>query len=422
MTIKFTTIIKYCVFLFFIIAVSLTKLLTNTPFDNIRTLSIILMIIMGIAIFFYLLSDKDKYYRYVNVLMIYSVLFFLIEWMYTNSKYHVGFNDFFFSNERFLFMCFAGAILLLLRKSVLNLEQLFAIISVFMLISYGIRIIISVYYGMTGTVIFNSIATENAMEGWIRNGVLRVNQPAFYMLIIPIDLWLVFYGSKKSFRYLGIITFLTVLFFVTSILQSRAAMINTIIISVLFFVLRKQTSLSKLLAIFLIFVMIMMLYINGNIDSLLNSFSVANSSTGYSSEFRLICLDYYYSWWQENPFWGIGGLSEEQLVLNLPKGHIADIGYLANVFRFGFFAIILFVLIFARWVYIAWMTHRYKSKYFVLSICILISYLMYMINIDCFYGTAKYAVPVSIAVMEWICYEVKQQIKMESPLEKRETL
>lgn len=54
------------------------------------------------------------------------------------------------------------------------------------MLSMLIRTSISLVQKFTGIVLFPTLAMEYATEGWIRNGWLRVNPPAFSVIIIPI--------------------------------------------------------------------------------------------------------------------------------------------------------------------------------------------------------------------------------------------
>lgn len=74
------------------------------------------------------------------------------------------------------------------------------------MLSMLIRTSISLVQKFTGIVLFPTLAMEYAAEGWIRNGWLRVNPPAFSVIIIPILMYLCFEEKvkKKKEKYIFI--------------------------------------------------------------------------------------------------------------------------------------------------------------------------------------------------------------------------
>lgn len=407
MKVRITTVIRYLLFIYMFFSVGLSKIFTNSFLSDKRVVTHFTFMIAILMFVLYLMLNKKSGTKYTKFLNSFVISFLIFEWFYTYYRYHVSFSDFFFSNERFIYLVLACCVLHLLCKGSLTVEQLFVWVCRFSLVSYGIRFIISVYYSAKGVVLFPTLATEFASENWIRNDVLRVNPPAFYMLIIPICLWL-FFNSKKR-KFIAIVTGGVTCVYFLAIWQSRAAIVYSAIVFMLIVLIKRQTATRKVLLILLLLAVLGTMYVSGAFDGLLASFSVTNQAMGHSTRFRLIALDYYYLWWKQNPILGIGGLSEEMLVKDLLKGHISDIGFIANIFRFGIWGAVLFFSIIGRWFFVIKKLSKRKDDNTIFAIGIAISYILYSINIDWFYGSSKYAIPIAIAVMEYYYHEIRYE-------------
>ena len=120
-------------------------------------------------------NKRRHYYqaaRHAFVMSVLVIIITVIEITYTKYKYSF-YSLYDWSRSLLyclLYVCLSPAIVYMLERKAISLKRLINIIILCTVMSYLIRMFIQFYWTMTGRIIFEDIAYENATTGWIRNG------------------------------------------------------------------------------------------------------------------------------------------------------------------------------------------------------------------------------------------------------------
>ena len=284
------------------------------------------------------------------------------------------------------------------------------------ILSIIIRTIISVTQKFTGVIIFSEIATEYAAEGWIRNGWLRVNPPAFSVIIIPILMYLYFESDeKKRKKYLIYVAY--VIFYSIVINGARSVTIYQII-ELIFIILYKRKSTKKKMFLFACIATSCICFINSSGgNNFINSFLIggdAGSTTG-----RVEALAYYTSMIRQHFWTGTGFLSFAERQFTGKVGYIVatlgDIGILYSFVQVGVTIIVFYLLYIVRSIYVGQkIKNRDKdSNLYLLVYGNMLAVILTIINIDMFFGIYLLAVPFCIAIVEYASKQVPYNNSMK---------
>ena len=291
-------------------------------------------------------------------------------------------------------------IALLLINSDLKLKQLLQWIVICSMVSYGIRIFISWYFGKTGTVGLPSIALEGAAANWIRNGVLRINPPVFVSLLLPGIAYL-FLESKENWkRVLYLLSGIIIFYFTYKIHQARSIMVYQVLtLVVIWLASRKKITWKEGVVLAVLAVLVMR---TEKFQEFVYSLSLKNTGEDATTACRVNALQYFGNEYLKAPVLGLGYLDGES-GLAAGGGHIADIGLLQTVFTMGLPGMLYVVLFLIRSGENVLLTllKRIDRNLLVLTIGIVCSFWMHNINMDTFGGYLANTVPVFLGLMEY---------------------
>lgn len=220
---------------------------------------------------------------------------------------------------------------LLVMNGDLDLKQFFKWIVICSMISYGVRILISWYFGKHGSIIFPSITLGDQPEKWIRNGVLRLNPPVFACVLLPITAYL-FSEEKTAWKkWLYIVAAVIPVYFTFKIHQSRAVMVYQVLTLAVLWLSREKTTWKDWTLFAILAVLVLR---TQKFQDFLFSFSLKNTNELATTGVRINAVKYFASESLRSGIFGLGYL--DGAVATAPGGgHITDIGLLQTVYTLG---------------------------------------------------------------------------------------
>lgn len=404
---------KFIIIFLVLINLSLTKLLPNSFLIlNHYWVSILCILLCMLLCFLYMHIGiiKQGTSSFIRYFLLYMFFMLAIESVYTVYKYNYSLYDCWTSLARFCFVFFAYPIYCLLINKKWTLDKFIKVIVWCTFFSYLVRIGISYIEGVKGIIIYPSIALECAPVNFYRNGVLRINPPCFGIIFIPLAMYLFYAVNNKIEKLTYLLMIIMAVYYSYTIHAARSALIYNLICIVIMLLVKKRNSGKQLIFVICAFIAVWIICQTSIPDKFIRiiaSFSV-NSDEAYSTLARLNAKDYFYNWFKQNILFGIGALKETDLIVPGHYGNIADIGFLGNIFRFGLFGMILYILLFFRYIivtlkfYITYKNNIKYTNYLILLVGITVSNILFSLNIDCFYEIFAFSVPFSIAIVEYI--------------------
>lgn len=410
MKIKIKMLPVYAIIFFMILGVGLLK-----PFTGSLSWGMTDNIIMETGIFsivlcaIYLIRYRPK----CDMIYAYLLLTLIILIVGVHTSVMAGKNVYSYDVRmpvyKYSYIFLAFPIYQLLSSRIWKFEKFLNLIVNVTILSIIIRTIISVTQKFTGVIIFSEIATEYAAEGWIRNGWLRVNPPAFSVIIIPILMYLYFESDeKKRKKYLIYVAY--VIFYSIVINGARSVTIYQII-ELIFIILYKRKSAKKQMFLFACIATSCICFINSSVgNNFINSFLIggdAGSTTG-----RVEALAYYTSMIRQHFWTGTGFLSFAERQFTGKVGYIVatlgDIGILYSFVQVGVTIIVFYLLYIVRSIYVGQkIKNRDKdSNLYLLVYGNMLAVILTIINIDMFFGIYLLAVPFCIAIVEYASKQV----------------
>lgn len=410
MKIKIKMLPVYAIIFFMILGVGLLK-----PFTGSLSFGKTDYIIMETGIFsiilcsIYLIRYRPKWDMIYAYLLI--ALIVLIVGVHTSVR--AGKNVFSYDVRmpvyKYSYIFLAFPIYQLLSREIWEFKRFLNLIVNVTILSILIRTIISVIQKFTGVIIFSEIATEYAAAGWIRNGWLRVNPPAFSVIIIPILMYL-YYESKEEKRKKYLIYAAYVIAYSMIIHGARSVTIYQII-ELVFMVLYKRKGTKKQMLLFACIATSCICFINSSVgNNFINSFSTggdAGSTTG-----RVEALAYYTSMIRQHFWTGTGFLSFAERQFTGKAGYIVatlgDIGILYSFVQVGVTIIVFYLLYIVRSLYVGQKIKKRDkdSNLYLLVYGNMLAVILTIINIDMFFGIYLLAVPFCIAIVEYASKQV----------------
>lgn len=408
--IKIKMLPVYAIIFFMILGVGLLKPFTGSlPFGNTDYIIMETCIFSIILCSIYLIRYRPKWDMIYAYLLI--ALIVLIVGVHTSVR--AGKNVFSYDVRmpvyKYSYIFLAFPIYQLLSREIWEFKRFLNLIVNVTILSILIRTIISAIQKFTGVIIFSEIATEYAAAGWIRNGWLRVNPPAFSVIIIPILMYL-YYESKKEKRKKYLIYAAYVIAYSMIIHGARSVTIYQII-ELVFIVLYKRKGTKKQMLLFACIATSCICFINSSVgNNFINSFSTggdAGSTTG-----RVEALAYYTSIIRQHFWTGTGFLSFAERQFTGKAGYIVatlgDIGILYSFVQVGVTIIVFYLLYIVRSLYVGQKIKKRDkdSNLYLLVYGNMLAVILTIINIDMFFGIYLLAVPFCIAIVEYASKQV----------------
>lgn len=416
MKIKIKMLPVYAIIFFMILGVGLLK-----PFTGSLSFGKTDYIIMETGIFsiilcsIYLIRYRPKW----DMIYVYLLIALIVLIVGVHTSVRAGKNVFSYDVRipvfKYCYIFLAFPIYQLLSREIWEFKRFLNLIVNITILSILIRTIISIIQKFTGVIIFSEIATEYAAAGWIRNGWLRVNPPAFSVIIIPILMYL-YYESKEEKRKKYLIYAVYVIAYSIAINGARSVTIYQIT-EALFIVWYKRKSTKKQMLLFACIATSCICFINSSVgNNFINSFLVgenAGSTTG-----RIEALAYYTSLIRQHFWTGTGFLSFAERKFTGKVGYIVatldDIGILYSFVQVGVTIIVFYLLYIVRSIYVGQkIKNRDKdSNLYLLVYGNMLAVILTIINIDMFFGIYLLAVPFCIAIVEYANKQVRYMCEL----------
>ena len=409
MKIKKSDLTIFAIYFLALLNYSIFKVL---PLGNLNSVTSVMVASTFLIVCLYFTSKKNN--RYLSNLCIGIIAVFVLEAVYSSVRYGYSITDTIKNSlfDRLLFVLLCIPIEEQIQKKRITIDKLIQFLILWGIVAYGIRFFISSVYNFTGQYVFQDIAKEYAMDHWVRAGNLRVNPPYIAVLAVPIGFyyWKTNEHSRKK-RILGLSFIVISVIFTFAVHIARSLMIYQIVTLAMMYIFQKQRSKSKIIAVIVVVVAVVIAVNTTTVENFIESFTFTGSE-GRSTSIRLEALASYLAGWSKNWLFGIGPMEYDHLhsvyrILNGRSASITDIGFLGFACKYGIFGCLIGIAIISRFISTAIKTIRKNSKYRALAIGITTSYLLFEINIDSFtIGIITFALPISIAIMETIRFEV----------------
>lgn len=301
-----------------------------------------------------------------------------------------------FYSVPYFYAVLAIPISLLLLNGDLDLKQLLKWIVWCSMISYGIRILISWYFGKTGIIIFRSVTLVDEPEKWIRKGTLRLDPPMFASMLLPITAYLFLEEKAVWKKILYVIAMLVPLYFTFKIHQSRAVMVYQVMTLIILWFSRKKITWKDWAVLLVLAVMV---FRTQKFQEFLFSFSLQNTSEMATTGVRINALKYFVAESLKSGVFGLGYL--DGAAATAPGGgHITDIGLLQTAYTLGLPGLIYMLLNLANNMNCIFDKIRMKAKnnLMMLQIAAIASFWMFNLSMDEFGGYLAAGTMVYLAV------------------------
>ena len=403
--VRYSSIIKFNIFLLLTMQLGYTKLLGNVfpIFSTSYIPNPLVMFYLAIGCITILLSlfYSEMGSRMISIEFLIMLIVVTIGLINTSEKYSVDFIFIAASALNYLYFFLALPVYKILRLERIEFRKFLKILTFLCAGSYVIRGAISLYYVATGVDILPAIALEGAAVGWIRNGVLRINPPCLGLIYLPITFYLYSTAEKLKQRVLYVGMIVLGVWYMTYITQARSMMIYQICILILLLMLKnKPNSRKGIIGTALLICVVVYLINSPAAEKLIASFSASNTETGASTVARFNAISYFGMQFLQKPLSGIGLLLGRDTRTPI-GGDISDIGLLRSVYMLGVGMALLYLVIFIRGVYVAYKARKVDFNISLLVLGMTLLIILTNINIDSFWDIFAFAMPFYISIVEY---------------------
>lgn len=354
-----------------------------------------------VIMFTYLIrkKEKNKYIQFEVIIVLIAILLGVIRSLISGEiELFEGIKN----ANSYLYIVLALPIYDLLKRK-WNLRELLKFLLFFTMGMFIIKAYISYYYGLTGTILWPAIGQENAVSSyvWTRNDVMRVNPACFGSLAIPISYYLMQTTKKLKNRILYLACIVGVIVYTLQIHQARSVLIYELLTIVLLIMMPKINSKAGLFRLALLVVGVIAFINSSYFSNLIGSFA-PGTQTGESALSRFSSFFYFGGKFLNNPLFGTGTLTVNNMYAIGISGHISDIGFLTSVFQYGLLIIVFLVNLFKRGYTLSVRLRKENSPLFLLIFGMTASVMLTGINIDCFSSLYAFSLPFYIAICEYV--------------------
>lgn len=410
MQVRITSIAKWIVYITMITSLSLLKPLGEIfslpafSFDYaIRWINIALIIFSVILVMYKMRMGIVTGYIWgmVGLIVTVFILRLTIDFMKGRNVYK-EIN----AHSQYLYPILAITIYALLEKKEIKLRKLIDMIIVLTMMSYALRAGISFIYSWTGRKVLSSIALESAAEDWIRDGVLRINPPCFSIIMVPLCMYQIEKetGRMKKIYYLAALA--STILYSAYIHRSRSMTIYQVLEFLFIIYIKKRNTIGNVLMFMLGCLGVSILVGSGAMDQLVDMFSVNNRLYSFSNSIRYLMYPYYFKMFLDHFWLGSGLLLTNELTFHsaIGIGALSDVGLLRTIVMLGSGMLAFFVIYFIRGyaIGIKKLNKTQDPADRILSLGIIFSVMMTVINIDCFFPIFAYSVPFCLVIPEYI--------------------
>lgn len=406
--VKVSTLIRVTVIFLMVLNVSLFKVFgILTESTIIYEVTVACALVMIIFVFSRFGIKKDM----LNLICLVMILTLLLSFR-TSMENGKSFTNVILYSVKNWMILLSIPVAYVLRSGKWNFKKFLKLIINLTNASYLLRTGISVINRLTGSIIFESIASEYAAENWIRNGWLRINPPSLAIIFIPISMYLLFQAERKRERNYYLFSIALSIFYAAIIHGARSVMLYQIL-EILFILIMKKKGSKKQLILFMILTVLSIVVMNSSIvQQFIASFGVGGEFEG-STTGRLEAVPYYFNLFTENFWQGTGFLHYEERLfagtLGWTVATLGDVGILWTLVQLGFGGL-LFYIIFVIWgVWVGKKARCLASNMDILVWGIIFSIITTGVNIDLFYGIYAFAAPISLSIISYVDYNCKNR-------------
>ncbi|HEM7201966.1 TPA: hypothetical protein U2K90_000480 [Enterococcus faecium] len=298
-----------------------------------------------------------------------------------------------------------------------NLDSMLNTICGVTFLSYILRTSISLIQKFSGVLLYENIYRECAPENWYRGGFLRINPPCFTIIIIPIALYMIERQvvARRKVKYYLLIA--SALAYSAVIHGSRSVLVYQIIVLGCYILFKKGSSKRKI-AMWVLAGLLVVIFINSTMFStIVETFTNSTGEYAGSAESRFASVWFFIPKFLQSPLFGTGILTGEEFTFILPggvRGHLSDIGFFYTITQYGVGILIFDILFIIKGFKTALLASKVgMTGYQYLAFGITLNVLLTGINIDWFYPIFTPAIPVCLAVIEYIYQECRSVANIE---------
>ena len=405
MRIKISLIIKWIIGITMISALSLFKplgaLFPVFYFDYAVRWGIVVLAAVSMIFLIYAKKIYNNYLLFIVSFIIFLVVTRLCIDLICGRNVYKELN----ANSTYFFVLLVFPVYYLLQSRTVSLDRMIDTAVFLTILSYLLRIFISVYYAVFEERIFMPISLESAPEDWFRNGVLRINPPCFSIVIIPFCMYRFYTVKKTGKKLFFVMTMFLAVFYSACIHCSRAALIFQVC-EIVFLVFIKEKGSLKQIGIYVISgTLIYFLLKKDIISKIIFMFSRSNEEYWFSNSSRFMTYPYYLKMFLDNFWIGKGFLRGEELYFTFDSitGALSDVGILRSLVQLGCGMLVFYVSFLARSFCTGMKLYRNGNETMRILIWgISLSFLLTGINVDCFFAVYVFSVPFCLAIIEHV--------------------
>lgn len=348
--------------------------------SNVDTYSEIFSAILSVFLFMIYMSQKQKkiIYSWINYYIFFVFILLAIEF----------FRIYFYPTEIIsltqavqMYSSFAVLLLVYPLNEILNADSDISqkFLKGVCILGYIALIYRAFLWGMYNFLNIN-IAPGMFITDWTRSlsGVNFVRLSGTFLDGYTIVYSWIHFFYKKQYKY--ILGLIFILFFIIFIIQSRAAILEYVLITIFLLFINSVQNKNRIVSVatLVLFLVVIILSNFSLINSFFDTFSVNNSQYGASTYNRLNGLNYYHDLWLNSNFWfGIGFLPDQLRMSQLLTFYLADYNILINLYEFGVLGFIILIFPILKGVYVFLKNiNNVKKNYIIFLQVGLIMYVM----------------------------------------------
>ena len=296
------------------------------------------------------------------------------------------------------------------------LKNLLRSITIIAFLSYFLKGGITIIEYITGNVVFPTIALESVGRLSYRNHFLRINPPAFGIIIIPIAMYLYYTETIKRKKLFSLgVAFISIIY--SGLIHQARSMLVYQLLEFIFLILLRYKGRPRNVVIFSIVATGFVFFVNSSIgNEFIDSFS-PEGLYGNSTTSRLYAYSYFGSkWLNSSLFLGTGFLQGNNYTLMgefTIQASLWDIGFLTTIVQMGLLALSSYILFIVYGFKAGKRIEKYDKSLKLLAYGIVVSMILTAINIDWFIDIFAVSVPIGFAVIAYIGYLCGSENQLE---------
>jgi len=399
---KQSSIIKFFIIIILLNSVSLFKVMGGIVAQPIFVKSLNIVMIIALFIMCSLYKNALKGTMFLGI----SSAILLLPIFFRGFSSELSIYDYVRFSLTYYYVLLSIPLFVVLKLNKFKFESFLKCIVIITTLSFALRTGISLLEHYTGTKLFSDIYLENARDNWYRNGYLRINMPAFGLLIVPLIMYLIDTSRKRKKKYYIIILGFIMLYDLI-VLQSRMQVVYTSAEILVYIVFKRRSSLRKLILYLFLIIGAVILFNSSVFNNFIDTFSTSNSIYGGSSQMRLLEISAAIEKILQNPLFGTGIQARDEIVLQFGWiGYLSDLGVLYSFVILGITPIIFDIIFIIRAIKAGLsskeLSKKNNSNYDVLGFSIAASLLMTCVTSDWMNPYYAICIPFIFAIIEYI--------------------